>query len=119
MTKMVAPPTVTCTGTPAYIPALKDVFPATILLRLQLFSPMMWMASSTRSASVPTSMVVFPESKKPPVVASLVTENPPLVRAREAAVLSSLTYGLHGADLAAWRFLSWKNSWNTTRMTAA
>ena len=59
-------------------------------MRLQLFSPIMWMASSTRSASVPTSMVVLPESKKPPVVASRVTENPALVRAREAAVLSSL-----------------------------
>lgn len=27
-------------------------------------------------------------------------------------------YALH-RDFAAWRFLSWKNSWNTTRMTAA
>ena len=46
--------------------------------------------SSTLSSSTPEMNVVLPAIRKPPVVASFVTEKPPLVSAEETAPLSSL-----------------------------
>ena len=56
---------------------------------LECFS-MMEMISSTRLSSVPTRKVVLPAIRKPPVVASLVTENPARVSADDTDPLSSL-----------------------------
>ena len=87
---MVEPPTVTSTGKEEYMPtSMVEVLGTIWVLRL-LYLAMMPMTSSTFSSSTPEMKVVLPAIRKPPVVASLVTEKPSRVRAEDTAPLSSL-----------------------------
>ena len=73
------------------------------VLRL-LYLAMMPMTSSTFSSSTPEMKVVLPAIRKPPVVASLVTEKPSLVKAEDTAPLSSLL------TIARISFIRWNTS---------
>ena len=71
-TKIVAPPTFTSTGKDVKRPISYDAVDGTIsVLRFDSL-PIISIACSTLSSSVPQINVVLPASRKPPVVANLV-----------------------------------------------
>ena len=78
----------------------------TIWVRRLLFSSMMPSTCSTFSSSVPMIKVVLPASRKPPVVASLVTENFSLVNALWTALESSL-FTIANISFTIWPSFNW------------